>query len=73
VNDLFFTSKVYKSLGDITSAEKLFDHYTTVSNDDPKSPWLEWRDIAIARRKPRKMWIQANTFKNGFLNDQKLI
>jgi len=43
----------------------MFDHYTTVSDENDKTPWLKWRDIVISRRKPRKMWIQANTVKRG--------
>jgi hypothetical protein len=64
-NDKLLFLKVYKSLGDISSAQKMFDHYTTVSNENANSPWLKWRDIVISRRKPRKMWIQANTVKKG--------
>ena len=56
---------MYKSTGDIASATKMFGDYTVVTDDDVKRPWLKWRDIAIQRRRPKKMLVQANTFENG--------
>jgi len=49
--------QVYKSLGDIDSARRMFDAYSKV--EDTK--WAEWQNIVIARKQPRKMLIQANT------------
>jgi hypothetical protein len=42
----------------------MFADYTTVK-DEPSRPWLKWREIVIERRRPRKMFVQANTVLNG--------
>ena len=58
---------MYKSTGDIAAAKKMFDDYTTVDNSDSTRPWLSWREIVIKRRRPRTMFVQANTVKSGKL------
>ncbi len=52
--------QVYKSLGDVDNAKKMFDHFSEVNET-----WLQWRDIAISRKRPRKILVQANTVVNG--------
>ena len=52
--------QVYKSIGDFESAKKMFDEYSQF--DDT---WIKWRDIVIAKKKPRKAIIQANSFIEG--------
>jgi hypothetical protein len=43
----------------------MFEGYSAVNDDNPKLPWLKFRSIAIERRRPRKMFVQANTVENG--------
>ena len=52
--------QVFKSIGDFESAKKMFDEYSQF--DDT---WVKWRDIVIAKKKPRKAIIQANSFIEG--------
>jgi len=51
---------VYKSIGDFETASKFFDHYSQVSSDD-----MTIREIALARKKPRRQELQPNVFKDG--------
>ena len=55
--------QVYRSIGDYESGKKLFDSY---SQFDDK--WLKWREIIIAKQKPKTMMIQANTLIEGIQN-----
>lgn len=52
--------QVYKATGDLESAQKLFNHYSEVTE-----PWLSWRKIVLANKQPRKMFAQCNTFVKG--------
>ena len=52
--------QVYRSIGDYESGKKLFDSYSQF--DDT---WLKWREIVIAKQKPKTMMIQANTLIEG--------
>lgn len=49
--------QVYKATGNVEAAQKLFNHYSEVSE-----PWLSWRKIVLANKQPRKMFAQCNTF-----------
>merc|ERR1712020_544138 len=55
--------QVYKSTGDVETASKMFEKYSKVNEQ-----WLQWRDIVISRKQPRKMKVQANTI----IKDEKL-
>jgi len=55
--------QVYKSLGDFESADEMFSKHSKVTEQ-----WLQWRDIVIDRKQPRKMKVQANTI----IKDEKL-
>ena len=38
----------------------MFDNLSKVNEQ-----WLQWRDIVISRKQPRKMKVQANTIIKG--------
>ncbi|PIO57835.1 peptidase family M49, partial [Teladorsagia circumcincta] len=48
--------QAYKSTGDVEGGTKLFESYGKVTERE-----IRWRDICIARRKPRRIFVQANT------------
>ncbi|KAL3285978.1 hypothetical protein HHI36_000492 [Cryptolaemus montrouzieri] len=53
--------QTYKATGDFKAAEALFNHYSQVNE-----PWLSWRSIVLAKKQPRKIFVQSNTFnENG--------
>lgn len=67
---LYMLVKVYKSTGDVAAAQTMYDKYSEVPDDGPH-PWGKWRDIVMANKQPRKMFVQGNTILsegvNGFL------
>ncbi|XP_050299659.1 dipeptidyl peptidase 3 isoform X2 [Anthonomus grandis grandis] len=48
--------QVLKATANVSAAEKLYNHYAEVTE-----PWLSWRSIVLAKKQPRKIFIQANT------------
>ena len=60
ISDFLLKLQVYKSLGDIESAKKMFDHYSLVS-DNLEYPYLQFRQIAIDRKKPRRLFVESST------------
>eukprot|EP00096_Caligus_rogercresseyi_P009060 TRINITY_DN3009_c0_g1_i1.p1 TRINITY_DN3009_c0_g1~~TRINITY_DN3009_c0_g1_i1.p1 ORF type:complete len:809 (-),score=242.44 TRINITY_DN3009_c0_g1_i1:90-2228(-) len=67
IGDFLRKLQIFKSTGDAEASIKLFDHYSSVNNEGP-FPWAKWRDIVVARRKPRMFNIMANTL----IKDEKL-
>ncbi|GFQ98082.1 dipeptidyl peptidase 3 [Trichonephila clavata] len=60
--------QLYKATADFTAARALFEKYSTVTSED-HYPFLEFRDIILSRKKPRRIIVQANTF----IKDDKVL
>ncbi|CAN7936879.1 unnamed protein product [Ixodes hexagonus] len=56
--------QLYKSTADVKSATELYDRYSEVSADGPH-PFLKYWDVVMARKKPRRIFVQANTMLEG--------
>lgn len=53
--------QLYRATADVSAGKALFERYSTVSSED-HYPFLEYRDIVLARKKPRRILVQANTY-----------
>jgi len=49
--------KVYKATADVKEAT--FEKYAAVQ-DDVEYPWAKWRNIILAKKQPRKAFVQCN-------------
>ena len=56
--------QVYKATGDFTAAKEMYLHYSSVS-DERVPHFLSARTIVLARKQPRKMFVQCNTTISG--------
>jgi dipeptidyl-peptidase-3 len=56
--------QIYKATCNIQAARAMYDKYSEVNDEDPY-PWAKWRDIVLAHKQPRKMFVQANTMLEG--------
>lgn len=56
IGDFLKLLQIYKSTGDVANGSKLFNEWGSVTDEQ-----LRWRDIVVARRKPRRLFVQSNT------------
>jgi len=59
IGDFLKLLQGYKSTGDAAGGIKMFNEWGAV-----KDQQLRWRDIVVARRKPRRVFVQPNTVLN---------
>lgn len=52
--------QVYKATADYASGKAMYDKYSAVS-DDTELKFLTMREVVLARKQPRKMFVQCNT------------
>lgn len=59
INKFLAKLQAFKSHGDFVGGRDFFESYGKVGDEE-----IKWRDICIARRKPRRLFVQPNTEEN---------
>ncbi|XP_077293457.1 dipeptidyl peptidase 3 isoform X2 [Arctopsyche grandis] len=61
IGNFLLKLQILKSTGNADGARKLFAHYSEL-----RGSWIQWRDIVLAHKQPRKMLVKPNSFlKDG--------
>ena len=63
----------YKATANYDEGKALYDSLSAVSSTSPFGDFLQFRDIVVARKQPRKMFVQAHTEIRGTINIVELI
>ena len=51
---------IYRCTADAESCRSYYENLSSVDDEH-----LKWREIVLSKKQPRKLFVQANTFKNG--------
>ncbi|XP_021378701.1 dipeptidyl peptidase 3-like [Mizuhopecten yessoensis] len=70
IGDFLRKLQVYKSTGDVEAGKALYEKYSEV-HDREEPHFLTRRATVLARKQPRKMFVQHNTVVNGSTVDLK--
>ncbi|XP_070578955.1 dipeptidyl peptidase 3-like [Ptychodera flava] len=52
--------QLYKSTADFENGKAMYENYSTVNDDNPQK-FMTLRNVILARKQPRRMFVQANT------------
>ena len=58
---------MYKSTADVDNGTTMFEQYSCVSEEN--GGWLSLRKIVMARKTPRRMFVQSHTMLDGGLTN----
>ena len=61
---LLLDLQVYKSTGNIEAARAMYSKYSHVPATGAQ-PFAQWRSLILAKKQPRKMFVQSNTRLQG--------
>jgi len=60
IGDFLCKLQTYKSTADVEAGRAMYAHFSEVS-EDGNHPWLSLRKIVMARKQPRKLFVQHHT------------